>query len=127
MQLRFRLALLCILTIPLGFAAKFYSGPGQHIVSNSFAGTFYVIFWSFLACAVFFRKDFRIVILAVLLVTFALEFLQLVSNPLLDGIRSTFIGVTLIGNSFVWSDLLYYIAGSFLAWIITKKMIGRSA
>lgn len=45
------------------------------------------------------------------------EVSQLIHNPLFDTIRSTTIGRLMFGVGFVWSDLICYAAGTFLAWV----------
>lgn len=101
--------------VPLGFGLKFYPGPGRAWVNNSLGGTAYVIFW----CLVFFavwprRRAVNPIVIGVFAVTCALEALQLVDHPVLDSIRGTFLGRTLIGNTFVWSDYIYYVIGAVL-------------
>jgi hypothetical protein len=44
-----------------------------------------------------------------------LEFLQLWRPPLLQAVRSTFLGHALVGSSFAWSDFPYYGAGTLAA------------
>lgn len=97
--------------IPLGFCTKFYAGPWEHWVNNSLGGVLYVIFWSLLLCLLLPRINRWKVTVAVFMITCALEFLQLWHPDFLEWVRSSFIGATLIGNSFVWSDLLYYLFG----------------
>jgi len=102
---------LLILT-PIGFYSKFYSGPLHYWVNNSLGGVFYEMFWC-LVLALFFKrlKPFQIACI-VLLATCLLEFLQLWHPPFLVSLRSNFIGVTILGNAFTWSDFPYYFIGS---------------
>jgi hypothetical protein len=44
-----------------------------------------------------------------------LELLQLWHPPLLEVVRSTFLGHALIGSGFQWSDLPHYAAGALVA------------
>lgn len=115
-----------ILITPLGFYTKFYTGPLQDWVNNSLGGVFYEIFWC-LVLALLFRR-LRPVSIAgvVLLVTCALEFLQLWHPQFLEYLRSTFIGVTILGNSFSWSDFPYYLAGSVLGYVLLKRLSGNT-
>ncbi|MBN1348072.1 DUF2809 domain-containing protein [candidate division KSB1 bacterium] len=109
-------AISLILITPIGFATKFYSGPAQNWVNHSLGGVFYEIFWC-LVIFLFFRncRPFRIA-LAVLVLTCALEFLQLWHPPFLELLRSNFIGRTVLGNSFAWHDFPYYFIGSGIGW-----------
>jgi hypothetical protein len=107
------LALLII--VPAGFWTKFYEGPADSWVNNSLGGVLYVIFWCLLFSILVPKAGAVVISTAVLLVTSGLEFLQLWHPPILETVRSTFLGVTLIGNSFSWMDLLHYTAGAILA------------
>ncbi len=120
------LTLVCLLLIiPLGLASKFYRGWGETWVNNSLSGIFYVIFWCFVIFLI--KPGFkpRNIAAGVFLVTAALEFLQLWQPPFLQGIRSTFIGVTILGNTFILSDFLYYLIGSILGWLLIRRIQQR--
>lgn len=103
------------IVVPTGFGLKFYPGPGHAWVNNSLGGTAYVIFWC-LALFTLWPRRWAItpIVLGVLVVTGALEALQLVDHPILVRIRGTFLGRTLIGTTFVWSDYIYYVVGAVL-------------
>ena len=109
------LAVLCVAT-PLGFLTKFYSGPGAAWASSQAGGFLYVVFWIFVALALFPWLSRRSVSLGVVLVTCALEFAQLWHPPLLERIRSTFLGHAVLGATFAWSDFPYYVAGGLAAY-----------
>jgi uncharacterized BrkB/YihY/UPF0761 family membrane protein len=101
---------------PLGFYSKFYEGPASEWVNNSLGGVLYVIFW----CLLFSIPCSRVrpwkIALWVLLATCLLEVLQLWHPPFLETIRSTFIGGTLLGNSFTWLDFPHYLTGAAISW-----------
>jgi Protein of unknown function (DUF2809) len=113
---------LIFIIVPLGFATKFYNGWGEAWINNSLGGVLYVIFW----CLVVFILKTKIkpknIVIGVLLVTSFLETLQLWHPPFLQRLRSSFIGVTILGNSFVFSDFGYYIVGAIIAYCILKKL-----
>ena len=114
--------LLIIIIVPLGFATKFYNGWGEDWINNSLGGVLYVIFW---CLVVYFLKPKLKpgnIAIGVLLVTSFLEVLQLWHPPFLQRIRSTFLGVTILGNSFVFSDFGYYIVGAMIAYFILKQL-----
>ncbi|MBN1154161.1 DUF2809 domain-containing protein [candidate division KSB1 bacterium] len=114
-----------IVLIPVGFYSKFYNGPLALWVNNSLGGLFYVVFWIFLFCLIFPRVNKNYIILWVVFVTCILEFSQLCHAPILEWIRSCFIGRTLIGNSFHWNDMLYYVLGGLVCWIWINLMERR--
>ena len=110
-----RSLLALVLVTPLGFYTKFYEGPAEEWVHNSLGGILYVIFWTILFSMFLSRTRIWKAALIVLICTCILEFLQLWHPPFLEAIRSTFLGGALLGNSFVWSDLLYYLLGSLIS------------
>ena len=124
---RFRWTLISILVItPIGFLSKFYTGPAAFWVNNSLGGVFYEIFWC-LVVFLFFPRSQPVKIAAlILIITSLLEFLQLWQPPFLQIIRSNFIGVTIIGDSFTWLDFPYYFVGSGMGWLWLLFIKSRS-
>lgn len=114
-----------LIVIPVGFYSKFYSGSAHTWVNNSLGGVFYEIFWCLVLALFFQRLKPLNIVLIVLSLTCVLEFMQLWHPPLLELLRGNFIGVTILGNSFTWSDFPYYFVGSLVGyfWIntISKK------
>ena len=107
--------------VSLGLYTKVYAGPAATWVNNSLCGVFYVLFWCLLVF--WFRprvKPWRIA-LAVLSVTCLLEFLQLWHPPWLEWLRSFWIGRTLLGTTFAWSDFPYYVIGAGLGWLWMQR------
>ena len=114
-QTKIILSLLVILS--LGFYSKFYRGPFESWVNDSLAGVFYEIFWClFLYLFLSSSKPYKIAI-GVLFCTSMLELLQLWQSPILEHVRSTFLGRTLLGTTFSSTDFIYYIIGCFLGWL----------
>ncbi len=117
MNQRNRTILSILIIIPIGFASKFYRGPAAAWVNDSLGGVFYVIFWC-LVGYLFFPKSKPWKIAAIVLtITCLLECLQLWHPPFLEWLRSYFIGATILGTSFVWSDFPYYFLGSAIGWL----------
>ncbi|MHC4966858.1 MAG: ribosomal maturation YjgA family protein [Planctomycetota bacterium] len=119
---RFKLRLWALVSIvvivPLGFALKFYGGPGQAWVNNSLAGVAYEIFWCLAVFAAWPRRAaITRIVAGVFTVTCALEILQLWNPPWLEAIRSTWAGRAIVGTTFVWSDFAYYVLGCALGWL----------
>jgi hypothetical protein len=113
-----------LVIVPLGFYTKFYTGPAATWVKNSLGGVLYVIFW----CLVVFllAPDARpwVIALAVLIVTCALEVAQLWHPPALEWARSGFVGRTLLGTHFTWSDFPHYALGCGIGWL-WMRWLGR--
>lgn len=115
---RKRITLSLLAVTPLGFALKFYAAPGRNWVSNYAAGILYEIFWCLVLFFLWPRRKFTAPIAAgVLVVTCLLEVLQLWHPPALEGVRSTFLGRTLIGTTFSWWDFPHYVLGCALGWL----------
>jgi hypothetical protein len=113
---------LLALIIPVGFYSKIYSGVGSHWVNNKVGGVFYEIFWCLVFFMIFNKAKPKHIALGVFVVTSLLEFVQLVNCSFLEIIRSNFIGQTIIGNSFAWSDFPYYVIGSLLGYFILTRI-----
>lgn len=105
-----------LIIVPLGFYAKFYTGPAASWVNNSLSGVFYVIFWCLLIF-LFIPVPPWLIATGVFVVTSLLEILQLSHHPVLEFIRRFFLGRVLIGTVFVWSDFIYYAVGCLLGWL----------
>ncbi len=116
-----------LVIVPIGFYGKFYSGPANGWVNDSLGGVFYEIFWCLLLFLFFTKGSPKIIAMGVLIITCLLECLQLWHPPFLEAIRSHFIGRTILGTAFVWSDFPYYFLGSWLGylWISRLKNIGK--
>lgn len=118
--------ILSILIItPIGFASKFYRGPAAVWVNDSLGGTFYVMCWCLVAFLFFPKGKPGKIALTVLIITCLLEFMQLWHPPLLEWIRSYFIGATILGTSFVWSDFPYYFLGCGMGWLWLRRLAAK--
>jgi hypothetical protein len=111
MSRRARLLLALVLVVPAGFATKFYSGPGQEAANNYLGGVLYEVFWVWFVLLLRPRWPAWRVGAGVLLATSVLEAMQLWHPPVLEAIRATFLGRTLIGTTFSWWDFPCYLAG----------------
>ncbi len=116
-----RAVIILLILVPLGFMTKFYQGLGEQWVNNHLGGVFYVSFLTILLYVLLsFWKNLPVIypVLAALIITTILEFIQLWETPVLEATRSTFIGRTIIGSSFNPEDFIYYVLGSALAYIL---------
>jgi hypothetical protein len=114
-----------LVVVPVGFYTKFYNGPAANWVNNSLGGLFYVVFWCLLIFLIVGDRPGAIA-LSVLTATCLLEFLQLWRSPVLSFARSSFIGRTLLGTDFTWSDFPYYFLGCGLGWLGMRWLQGIS-
>jgi len=120
--------LISILIItPIGFYSKFYDGPAAAWMNDSLGGLFYETFWCLVGFLFFQRSKPWVIAATVFTITCILEFLQLWHPGFLEVIRGNFIGVTIIGDSFTWSDFAYYFMGSFFGWLWLRWIKNRTA
>ena len=116
-----------LMLVPLGIYTKYYSGALEMFVNNKLGGVFYVIFFSLMVYLFFPYKKPLFICLLVLLVTTILEYTQLWHPVFLEKIRTTWIGASLIGNSFNLHDIPWYIVGAIIAFLIITQIKRFSA
>lgn len=104
-----------LLLIPIGFYSKFYQGPFYKWVNSYGGDILYPMFWFFVL--VFIEPRISALKAAIIIFIFStvIECSQLLSFPLLEKIRDSFIGRTLIGVHFVPVDILFYAIGCLIA------------
>ena len=111
-----------LIIIPVGFSSKFYKGPAALWVNDSLSGVFYEIFWCLLIFLFLPQALPEIIALSVLVLTCFLEFLQLWHPPFLEYLRSFFVGRTILGATFAWTDFSYYFLGSGIGWFCLRQL-----
>jgi hypothetical protein len=119
-MLRFLSLVSLAIIVPIGFYSKFYKGPFGIWVNNSLGGVFYVIFWCLLIYLIFTKLKPKNIALGVFTVTCILEILQLWHPPFLEILRSSFVGRTILGNTFTFKDFPYYFIGSVIGYLWLK-------
>jgi len=116
----YRIAVLVALfaSVPIGLATKYYRGPFDEWLNNSFGGAIYEIFWMLFLVALFPKLRPAIAAISVFVATSILEFLQLWHPAWLEAFRSTLLGRLLLGTTFNLWDFPYYVLGCFLGWLL---------
>ncbi len=64
-------------------------------------------------------------LLAALLLSFAVEFSQLYQADWIDALRANRFGALVLGRGFLWADLPRYAAGAALAWMLDRALWQR--
>ena len=111
-----------LIVVPLGFASKFYSGPGAWWLNDYAGGVMYEIFWCLVVSFICPRASAVLIAVCVFSATCFLEFLQLWHPRFLEVIRGTFMGRTLIGTSFSWWDFPHYLVGCGAGWFWIESL-----
>src|SRR5437763_356987 len=104
------------------YAKRGYRGPGAEWVQDSLGGVIYEIVWCLFFGMLLPRYAARRIAAAVLVVTCILEFLQMWHPPLLQWLRSFFLGRTILGSYFDWWDFPYYFVGSAVGWLWLRNL-----
>jgi hypothetical protein len=111
---------LIVITIVLGLLSRHIDGIPLFIGDILWATMIYFGF-RFL----FIKKPVKFIIIASLLFCYAIEFSQLYQAPWINNIRHTVIGGLILGEVFLWGDMLSYTVGVgigvLIETIITKR------
>ena len=124
---RARARLLAAATAPfaIGILSKYYRGPGSEHVRGQALDFFGTVFLILAARLVFLRPPTWKVAGAVVGALTVMEISQRFQGELLERIRSTWIGLHVIGSCFEWLDLVaYFLAGALTLWL-EPRIIGR--
>ncbi|WP_394759423.1 DUF2809 domain-containing protein [Flavobacterium sp.] len=117
---RFSYLTLIIFTVILGIVSRKIDG-----IPTYFGDILYAIMVYFGMCFLFVNYNQKRVIILALLFCYCIEFLQIYRAEWIVSIRKTSLGHYILGQDFIWSDLVYYTLGivfsSFLDFIILKK------
>jgi len=120
--IRRRTLLVLAVVVPVGFALKYYSGPGRWWANNWGASFAYEMFFLALVfLAVPRREKLGAFAVGVCVATCVLEFLQLWKPPWLEAVRATYVGRAVLGNAFSWRDLPAYPLGCLIGWFVLRR------
>lgn len=117
-----RLFVLLVL-LPISLSTKLYAGPGAAWVQHYAGALCYEIFWVFAAKTLLPRARIWTVAAGVFGITCLLELLQLSMHPVLQWVRSFFLGRALIGTSFDPWDFLYYGIGTGMGVWLHRRLV----
>ncbi|WPU99344.1 DUF2809 domain-containing protein [Mucilaginibacter sp. cycad4] len=113
--------ILTIATIILGLLSRHFKFIPLFIGDILWASMVY-----FIMRFLFITKTARFNIIAALLFCFAIEFSQLYKAPWINDIRHTLFGRLVLGEGFLWSDLLCYVVGVGMGVGSEKLLLKRS-
>ena len=75
----------------------------------------------------FINKSIKFIVVASLLFCYAIEFSQLYQAPWINNIRHTVIGGLILGEVFLWGDMLSYTIGVAVGVLAERCLIKRAA
>lgn len=80
----------------------------------------YAVMIYFIIRFLFLKSPSKNIVIISILICYTIEFLQLYQADWIVGIRNTTLGHLILGQGFLWSDLLAYIFGIILCHILEK-------
>ena len=113
--------ILIIAVIVLGILSR-----NSEAVPTFFGDILYAVMIYFGMRFLFLNNSFTKTIILALVICFCIEFLQLYSSEWLLAIRRTTLGHYVLGQGFLWSDLVFYIFGVILGFLIDSGLIKRN-
>jgi len=111
---------LIVVTIILGLLSRHFAIIPLFIGDILWATMVY-----FIARFIFITKPIKFIVIVSLLFCYAIEFSQLYKAPWIDNLRHTLFGRLVLGDTFLWTDLLCYTVGVAIG-ILADKIISRS-
>lgn len=113
--------ILIILTIILGLLSRHFKFIPLFIGDILWATMVY-----FIMRFLFIDKSVQFNVITALIFCFAIEFSQLYKAPWINEIRHTLFGRLVLGEGFLWSDLLCYVIGVGMGVAAEKAILKRS-
>ncbi|HEY9001830.1 MAG TPA: DUF2809 domain-containing protein [Mucilaginibacter sp.] len=120
MHKRLTYFILIIITIIIGLLSRHFTFIPLFIGDILWATMVY-----FIVRFLFIGKKTKFVVLISLLFCFGIEFSQLYKAPWINNLRHTLFGRLVLGDTFLWSDLLCYTVGIGLGILIEKLIMEK--
>jgi len=117
LKTRIIFALLICVTIILGLVSRQITGIPLFIGDILWATMVY-----FIMRFLFIKKSLNISVIASLLFSYTIEFSQLYKAPWINNLRHTLFGRLVLGDTFLWSDLLCYTVGIGIGVLIDTRL-----
>jgi hypothetical protein len=110
---------LIVFTIIIGLLSRYFT------VIPLFVGD---VLWAtmvyFIVRFLFISKKIKSIVLISLLFCYSIEFSQLYKAPWIDSLRHTLFGRLVLGETFLWGDLLSYTVGIIIG-VLIERLISR--
>lgn len=85
----------------------------------------YAMMIYFMLRCIFLHFRLSTIAIITLVICFTIEFSQLYNEPWINSFRSTWIGHHILGNGFLWTDLLAYAGGVLSAFALDKTIFNK--
>jgi hypothetical protein len=118
-RLRLIYFILVIATIIIGLLSRHFKCIPLFIGDILWATMVY-----FIMRFLFINRHMKLVVVASLLFCFAIEFSQLYKAPWINELRHTLFGRLVLGEGFLWSDLLCYVVGVGIGFFVDDLLKG---
>ena len=115
----------CVFSIALGLASRRFATSLPDFVRLYAGDALWAATVYFLAATLWPRARISLLAVGALAFAFAIEASQLYHAPWIDGVRSTRLGALVLGQGFLWSDLVCYTAGVMAAALVDRAISSR--
>lgn len=119
----FNYLILIIVASVLGILSRTYGSILPDLVARYAGDTMWAFALYYVIALFSLKRTFSFRFILTLILSALDEFSQLYHAPWIDEIRHTTIGALVLGNTFIWTDLLCYLAGAVLAVIVDYAFI----
>lgn len=121
MHKRLTYLILTIITIILGLLSRHFKSIPLFVGDILWATMVY-----FIMQFLFISRERRLSVITSVIFCFAIEFSQLYRAPWINNLRHTLFGRLVLGEGFLWSDLLCYLAGIGMGLMIDLRINNRT-
>jgi hypothetical protein len=119
---RFNYLVYTILVMVMGLGSRKYQAQLPYIIGKYSGDVLWALMVFFMVGFLFKRESIMKVSIIALLFSFGIELSQLYHAPWIHWVRKTIIGGLVLGQGFLWSDLICYMFGILVGVVIELKM-----
>ena len=109
---------LIVLTIVIGLLSRYFT-----VIPLFIGDVLWALMVYFIVRFLFISKRLKFAVLISLLFCYAIEFSQLYKAPWIDNLRHTLFGRLVLGEIFLWGDLLSYTLGIAIGILIDNLLL----
>lgn len=117
---RFIYFILVIIVIILGLSSRRFSEYLPYLLAKYAGDTLWALMVFLGFRFIFITKPTKFIFFSSLIISYLIEISQLYHNTFIDNIRNTIIGKLILGQGFLWSDIVCYLVGICIGVFIDK-------